>query len=487
MAGPGGPFSCNIGVCGRRLLFKDDMTMRHVLNIGGLLILGALAFGAPAAAIADTSGKGDASLRETYLPVPMPAGFRVEINELEGPVFANERGMTLYYWPHRTMRNGVTGDPANQSACTFEKTTHTAGLMSPYPAGLELPELDNRKSCAEVWPPVFATDDAKPVGDFTVITRKDGRKQWAYNEHALYTSFLDKEPGDVLAATTRDMGGAAEQAAIRRVVTPPPAIPPGFAIITTALGRQLLTDKSFSVYMSDRDGPNKSNCDAACTQRWVPVIAAVSAQAQGDWSIFERSPGVRQWAFRKRPLYTYALDAETSSLQGSDVPGWHNVYTQYAPAPPQGFTRQDTDIGIVLADARGMTIYTYNCGDDSADQLDCSQPTAPQSYRLAICGGGKVDRCLRDWPYVVASTGAKSPNRTWTIVEIDSQTGRPAQAGQAGALRVWAYRGVPVYTHIRDKQPGDYEGNANGEFGGGRNGFRAFWLRDDYFDNAGGR
>ncbi len=451
--------------------------MRHILSIG-LIAAGIMFTGAASAADA---------LRESAAAVPMPPGFRIEHSEVEGPVFADQRGMTLYYWPLRTMRNGVTGDAANASACTDEKTTKTAGLMSPYPPGLELPELDRRQSCAEVWPPVLAADDAKAVGAFTVITRKDGRKQWAYDEHALYTSNRDKAPGDALGATTRDMGGAAEVPAQRKVAVPPPAVPPGFAINTVATGRQLLTDKYFSIYTSDRDGANKSNCDAACLKAWKPVTAPQSAVSQGEWSVFERSPGVRQWAFRKKPLYTYVLDTETSSLQGGDVPGWHVAYTQTAPAAPKGFTEQDTDIGIVLADSKGMTIYTYNCGDDSADQLDCSFPDSPQSYRLAICGGGKVERCLRDWPYVTAAADAKSPNRTWTVMTIDPATGRAARDGQQGALKVWAYRGIPVYTHYRDKQPGDYTGNSNGEFGGGRNGFRAFWLRDDYFDNAGGR
>ncbi len=460
--------------------------MRCTVTVAGLLAAGAFLAG-PSFVHAVAAAETRAAVREAHAEVPMPPGFRIENSEVEGPVFADPRGLTLYYWPHRTMRNGVTGDAANTSACTNEKTTHTAGLMSPYPPGLELPELNKRLSCAEVWPPALAADDAKPVGAFTLITRKDGRKQWAYDEHALYTSIRDKNPGDVFGATTREMGGAAEVPAHRRVATPPPAVPPGFAINTVATGRQLLTDKYFSVYSSDRDGSNTSNCDAACLKTWSPVIAPSSAVSQGEWTVFERSPGVRQWAFRKKPLYTYVLDAETSSLQGGDEAGWNVVYTQPAPAAPQGFTEQDTDIGIVLADADGKTIYTYNCGDDSADQLDCSHPDAPQSYRLAICGGGKVERCLRDWPYVVAATGAKSPNRTWTIVDIDPMTGHTAQAGQQGAVRVWAYRGNPVYTHYRDKKPGDYTGNANGEFGGGRNGFKAFWLRDDYFDNAGGR
>jgi predicted lipoprotein with Yx(FWY)xxD motif len=145
---------------------------------------------------------------------------------------------------------------------------------------------------------------------------------------------------------------------------------------------------------------------------------------------------------------------------------------------------QDTETGVVLADARGKTIYVYNCADDSFDQLACDMPDSPQVYRIAICGGGKVERCLRDWPYVVAEAGARSTSRSWSILEIDPQTGHLATAGQQGALRVWAFLGAPVYTFAGDKKPGDMNGNGNGEFGGSRNGFRAFILRDDFFTNA---
>jgi predicted lipoprotein with Yx(FWY)xxD motif len=269
------------------------------------------------------------------------------------------------------------------------------------------------------------------------------------------------------------------------VATVPPAIPPGFAIVTTTIGRQLVTDKYYSIYWSERDAAEKSNCDVACARTWVPVIAPASAQSQGDWSTFERAPGVRQWAFRKKPLYTNILDPNTGSMQGSDVPGWHNAYTQKAPSPPPAFTQQDSTGGVVLADARGRTIYVYNCADDSFDQLACDHPDAPQAYRLAICGGGDVDRCLRTWPYVVAEAGAQSTSRTWRVLEIDPRTGHIAQPGQAGALRVWSYLGSPVYTYMGDKQPGDIRGDGNGEFGGSRNGFQAFFLRDEFFNNAG--
>jgi hypothetical protein len=91
---------------------------------------------------AHAASNTDAKEREAYQHVPMPPGFRVEISEVDGPVFADPKGMTLYYWPNTTMRNGVTGDPKNASNCTDTPSTKTAGLMSPYPPGLELPELD---------------------------------------------------------------------------------------------------------------------------------------------------------------------------------------------------------------------------------------------------------------------------------------------------------------------------------------------------------
>jgi len=51
--------------------------------------------------------------------------------------------------------------------------------------------------CAEKWPPLMAAANARKTGDFTVITRADGSKQWAYDGMALYTWFKDKARGDM--------------------------------------------------------------------------------------------------------------------------------------------------------------------------------------------------------------------------------------------------------------------------------------------------
>ncbi|MFY9692458.1 MAG: hypothetical protein WA776_14265 [Xanthobacteraceae bacterium] len=50
--------------------------------------------------------------------------------------------------------------------------------------------------CANTWPPFNAPTDAKPSGDWTIVTRKDGGKQWAYKGKPLYTFYHDGNPGD---------------------------------------------------------------------------------------------------------------------------------------------------------------------------------------------------------------------------------------------------------------------------------------------------
>lgn len=435
-----------------------------------------------AAATAETDALNPYGLSEQYADVPMPPGFHVEPTELEGPVFADADGRTLYSWPQHKLRNGYSGEPPGTPECYDEVLTVTAGLMSPYPPGIELPDLETRPSCADLWRPVLADDDAKVVGDWSIVERKDGTRQWAYEEQPLYTSVRDSRPGDTFGGTTRRYGG--DSPAIRVPVGPPPAVPPGFAVKTTTNGRLLTTGKNESIYAFDKDTPDKSLCHADCARTWRPVIAPALARADGEWSILERSPGVRQWVYRSKPLYTYALDQHSWSLQGSDVPGWDNVYTQLAPRFPDSFTVQKTIAGDVLADARGMTIYTYVCGDDSADQLSCEHPDDTQAYRLAMCGGGDPEKCLGHWPYVRAGDGAISNSRTWRVVSIDPMTGRFAAPEQEGALRVWAYRDRPVYTYGRDQEPGDVNGAGTGEWRGQRNGLKAFWLRDDYMNGT---
>ncbi len=430
--------------------------------------------------ICGSVGAAEQRVFENHSDVPMPPGIQVISTELDGPVFANEQGKTLYVWPQKAMRVGFAGDSKGKSVCGDEITTKTAGMMSPWPPGMDLPELDKRLSCAETWPPQLASEDAEPVGRWTIITRSDGNKQWAYDEQPVYTSILDHAPAETNGGSATRADGGSGTAPARLPVGPPPNVPPGLNVITTITGRLVVNEEGYSVYSWDNDAPNKSNCIGDCARTWIPVAAPAAAQPQGDWTVIDRAPGVRQWAFREKPVYTYSDDTSRASLAGGDVPGWNNVYTQRAPKHPEELTVQMSDVGDVLADSDGNTIYYYTCGDDSLDQLACDTMDSPQVYRIAIAGGGDWDRALKMWPYVQASANAESPSALWSVVYVDPQTGRSADAGQEGALRVWAYMGRPLYTYAGDKETGDIEGNAIGEWQGKRNGFRAFYVREEF-------
>ena len=50
--------------------------------------------------------------------------------------------------------------------------------------------------CATNWPPLMAAAGATGTGDWTVITRDDGKAQWAYKGKPLYFWAKDQKPGD---------------------------------------------------------------------------------------------------------------------------------------------------------------------------------------------------------------------------------------------------------------------------------------------------
>jgi len=449
--------------------------MKYALTLLSLLLAGGCLLGA------SDSAKGSSlkSLVLDYVEEPTPPGIRVVRTELEGPVFATAQGLTLYRWPQGQVRNGVAGEAVGATACFDVQIKETAGLASIYPAGEILPDADNRPTCVQHWPIVKAAANAQPIGNWTLIDRPDGIKQWAYKGQGVYTSHLDAQPGETNGARSgknRDSNAVSP----REVVAPTPDVPAQFRVASMELGRLLTTATGLSVYAYAKDTATTSNCSGGCLDDWKPVLAPEFAVDQGEWSIIQRRNSDRQWAFRGKPLYTHVNDSDATSYEGSDVPGWSNVFIHRTPDPPKGFGIVDTHGGQVRTDPTGKTIYVYHCGEDSADFLYCDTPGDPQAYRWAVCGGGSPERCVKTFPYVLADKRAKSNSLAWSIRSIDPQTGRYVEEGTPGSLRIWAFRGRPVYTFAGDHQPGDIEADSWGPDHGQSNGYAAFWVRDDF-------
>lgn len=50
--------------------------------------------------------------------------------------------------------------------------------------------------CATNWPPLMAAQSAATSGDFSIVTRDDGSKQWAVKGKPVYYWVKDSKPGD---------------------------------------------------------------------------------------------------------------------------------------------------------------------------------------------------------------------------------------------------------------------------------------------------
>jgi predicted lipoprotein with Yx(FWY)xxD motif len=85
--------------------------------------------------------------------------------------------------PTKSM-DGVLTNSAGMTLYTFDRDAAGAGKSVCHGA------------CATNWPPLMAAADSKAAGDYTIITRDDGGKQWAYKGKPLYLWAKDGKPGD---------------------------------------------------------------------------------------------------------------------------------------------------------------------------------------------------------------------------------------------------------------------------------------------------
>jgi len=90
-----------------------------------------------------------------------PSGY--DGNDAPAGAFIGSNGMTLY---------------------TFDKDTAGSGKS-----------VCNGQ-CATNWPPLMAADADAASGDYSLVTRDDGKKQWALKGKPLYYWIKDTKPGD---------------------------------------------------------------------------------------------------------------------------------------------------------------------------------------------------------------------------------------------------------------------------------------------------
>jgi predicted lipoprotein with Yx(FWY)xxD motif len=71
------------------------------------------------------------------------------------------------------------------------------------------------------------------------------------------------------------------------------------------------------LYTYDNDTmKGMSHCEDDCARAWPPFLAGPTAKPLGDWSLIPRGGGVRQWAYKDKPLYTFPADKAGEPGQG---------------------------------------------------------------------------------------------------------------------------------------------------------------------------
>ncbi|MGU3326992.1 hypothetical protein ACLBXB_08635 [Methylobacterium mesophilicum] len=93
----------------------------------------------------------------------------------------------------------------------------------------------------------------------------------------------------------------------------------------TAKGPALVDAKSMTLYTFDKDMGGKSMCNGPCATNWPALMAASGSAASGDWTMVTRDDGTLQWAYKGKPLYTFAKDTKPGDITGDGFlnGAWH--------------------------------------------------------------------------------------------------------------------------------------------------------------------
>ena len=82
------------------------------------------------------------------------------------------------------LASGALVAPSGMTLYTFDKDVAHSGKST------------CNGPCAALWPPMMATAADQPAGAYSIVTRDDGTRQWAYKGKPVYTYKADQKAGD---------------------------------------------------------------------------------------------------------------------------------------------------------------------------------------------------------------------------------------------------------------------------------------------------
>ncbi len=379
----------------------------------------------------------------TLQPLDKFAGYGLDketaaLNGHDRIAYADASGMTLYTYKEDSL--------GGKSACVDE--------------------------CAETWRPALVMEGAGPVGDWSVITREDGTRQWALADKPLYTYVKDVDIGSVGGNSPKRYGRGpkigergAQLAPIAEDVPLPekwdaalqhPAstdgVPPDLSIreIQDAEGLVLVSSSDRTLYVFDGD-PNKDReaCGIPCP--WTVVAAPQLAAAVGDFAPFARDDGIQQWTYKDLGLYAFAGDLSRDDANGDGIfRDWQVAHVMRNFRPENVSLQHAHRLGKILATAKGQTLYrrdSYLFQSGSGHGQRRGVLIRPAVGRDI----GTEPRCREEcdmWrPFLAADDAV--PQGFWDVYT------------RADGSKQWAYQGYALWTYDGDQKPGDINADDN--------------------------
>jgi predicted lipoprotein with Yx(FWY)xxD motif len=240
--------------------------------------------------------------------------------------------------------------------------------------------------CVRNWAPLKASAVAVARGDWTIVERGDGIRQWAYKGTPLYRYAGDLAPGD-----TRGHEADGKRW-LAYVLEPLPPLPAWVTVQASDAGLILADSRGRTLYgrtlarvrnQNLGEANNRANassrpyelnpassrpydlkggtpevagagslqsankampmtrttfCVECPRSYWEPVFANEHDKPTGNWSIVKRQDGKLQWAFKGEPLYTHGRDTWPGALNGvrSGDRSWHALMLSGLPMQGTG-------------------------------------------------------------------------------------------------------------------------------------------------------
>ncbi len=322
--------------------------------------------------------------------------------------------------------------------------------------------------CTKANPPFIAAANAKASGDWSLVKRDDGAKQWAHKGKPLYTYVGDKMNGSLNGAMAggRGFGRGAlpgDQVEEGKPLPISPDFKPAYyepetdvqvphgikvAGIADANGRGFVDADDMTIYVFEGDAnKDKAGCATPCL--WKPVVSPQISFPVGDFKVLARNDGINQWTYKGLGLYTYADDRAAQYAKGQGVDKRYKValVSQY-PLPPGVKLSLTEGRGLVWSDAKGMTMYrreaaAYHTGGGHAFRRGV---VIRAGVGRQVGTKGCDARCEESMKPVIAPANAQSTGY-WEVMD------------RADGQKQWAYRGFAMYTCACDKKSGDMNAN----------------------------